>query len=510
MPRVVNSTKREYLPSAHKSKILPRRIPFYPKSLQLAKGPASITMQLKNIIGFVFGPVSSAVLGLVTVPLAAWVFSPADLGRLNIMQVAMSFALLSSVLGLDQAYVREHHEAKDKEQLLLICFAPGFLLLVISGGAAALFAPQISSLLYADTNVSLFVYTLILFYIGHVCRFLSLTLRMEEHGWAYSVSQLIPKLVYTAAIVLLASYPFHKEFIHLLLCTVLSSLAMLIALAWMTRRQLLGAARKKMDYAKLKALMPFSIPLVFSGLAYWGLTATSTMSLSRWSTLDELAIFSVGNSFASVAVVFQSIFSVIWAPLVYKWLANEKDMSVIDQTSQQVLAFVCALIAVCGSLSWLCTLFLPAHYKKVEFLLPCLLLPPLLYILTETTSMGINIRRKTYFSLINTFAAFFITVVAAWALVPLHGAAGAASANAVAFTAYFIFQTEVSNRIWRSSPRLELYAYVTGLLALSLASAFCPPDSRLILHSFWGLILLLIVMKFKPQLIGMFRLFSKK
>lgn len=467
-------------------------------------------MQLKNILGFAFGPVSSAILGLVTVPLTAWVFSPSDLGRLNILQVAQSFAVLLSVLGFDQAYVREHHESVDKEQLLLTCFMPGLLLLVLLGAIAALFAPQISSFMYDEENISLFIYTLILFYIGHVCRFLSLTLRMDGHGWAYSASQVIPKLIYTAAIVLLSFGQFQKEFLHLLLCTLLSSLSMLLVLTWMTREQLLVAVRRKIDYAKLKALMPFSIPLVFSGLAYWGLTATSTVTLGRWSTLAELAIFSVGNSFASVAVVFQSIFSVIWAPMVYKWIAEEKDMGVIDQTSQQVLAVICALVALCGSFSWLCNLILPDHYKNIELLLPSLLLPPLLYILTETTSVGINVRRKTIYSLVNTCVSLFINIIVAFALVPAYGAAGAAASNAIAFTAYFIFQTEVSSRIWRTFPRGESYIYVTGILALSLASAFCPPGFSQILHVLWALIFLTVLKKFHLQLIGMFRLFAKK
>lgn len=467
-------------------------------------------MQLKNIIGFAVGPVGSAFLGLVTVPLTAWVFSPSDLGRLNILQVAMSFALLLSVLGFDQAYVREHHESEDKEQLLLICFMPGFLLLAIAGAVAAFFADSMSALMYAEESAPLFLYTLILFYIGHACRFLSLTLRMEGHGWAYSASQLIPKVVYTAAVVLLAFTQFEKQFIHLILCTIFSSLTMLLVLVWLTRSQFLSAAKKKIDYAQLKALMPFSIPLVFSGLAYWGLTATSTITLSRWSTLDELAIFSVGNSFASVAVVFQSIFSVIWAPLVYKWIADEKDLGMIDKTARQVLAFICALVALCGSFSWLLPMFLPPHYSNIEMLLPALLLPPLLYILTETTSLGINIQRKTIYSLTNTCVCLLINVVVAFLLVPPYGAAGAAASNAVAFTAYFILQTEVSNRIWRPLPRTELYSYATAVLALALASAFCPPAYRHILHVLWALICLAVLYKFRSELIGMFRLFAKR
>ena len=76
-------------------------------------------MQLKSLIGFAVGPIGSALIGLITVPVVAWSFTPADVGRLNVFQLAISFALLFSVLGLDQAYVREYHEVEGRPRLLL-------------------------------------------------------------------------------------------------------------------------------------------------------------------------------------------------------------------------------------------------------------------------------------------------------------------------------------------------------------------------------------------------------
>ena len=74
-------------------------------------------MGIKNFIGFAFGPIASAVLGLITVPVFSWVFSPEDVGRLNILHMVISFCLLLLVLGLDQAYVREFHETSNTSQL---------------------------------------------------------------------------------------------------------------------------------------------------------------------------------------------------------------------------------------------------------------------------------------------------------------------------------------------------------------------------------------------------------
>ena len=152
-------------------------------------------MNLKNIAGFAVGPIATAVLGLIAVPVIAWVFPPADVGRMNVFQIAVSFALLFSVLGLDQAYVREYHEFKDKAQLLLTCFIPGLLVLVAVGGATILFSSDLAQILYADSDPRLYIATLCAFFASYCSRFLSLVLRMQERGWAYSSSQILPKFI---------------------------------------------------------------------------------------------------------------------------------------------------------------------------------------------------------------------------------------------------------------------------------------------------------------------------
>ena len=142
-----------------------------------------------HLLSFAFGPLSAALLELLSVPLMAWVCTPADVGRLNVLQIALSFALLLFVLGLDQAYVREFHEAPDRAQLLRACFAPGFGCLLVLVGISAFFAAPLAQWLYDTPNPWWYWATLLIFLLGYIARFLSLILRMQERGWAFSASQ---------------------------------------------------------------------------------------------------------------------------------------------------------------------------------------------------------------------------------------------------------------------------------------------------------------------------------
>lgn len=428
-------------------------------------------MNIQKIAGFAFGPLAAALLSLVIVPFSAWVFSPADIGRLNILQITLSFALLLSVLGLDQAFVREFHEAQDRPALLRACFTPGFAFLLLVGVVGSFFAAPLTQWLYDSSNPWWYAGTFLCAVLAFVSRFLGLILRMQERGWAYSFSQVLPKALQLLLILFLAWAAFAKNFGHLVWVTLLSSASVLLLYVWNTREDWQQAWRSRIEPAQLQALLRFGLPLVFAGLAYWGLSATSTVALRSLSTLDELAVYSVANSFAGAALVFQSIFSVVWAPTVYKWSAQGVDMQVVDKIAQQVLAAVCVIAAITAIAAGLADYVLPAHYAAVKSILLCMVMQPLLYTLSEVTAVGIGIQRRTMLAVWVALAALAVNATLSYYLVPRLGAVGAAVANATAFTVFFIARTEASARVWRNFPRRCLYAVVGMLLVLAITDA---------------------------------------
>ena len=430
-------------------------------------------MNARKILGFAFGPIAAALFGLLAVPLIAWVFSPADVGRLNVFQITLSFALLVSVLGLDQAYVREFHEAQDRAQLLRACFAPGFVCLLVLGGISALFAAPLAQWLYAEANPWWYWGTLTGILLSYLSRFLSLILRMQERGWAYSASQVLPKALQLLLVLAVAGAAFQKTFDHLLLITLASLGLVFVVYAWNTRSDWSAALHSHIDSAQLKSLFAFGSPLILSGLAFWGLSATSTIALRSLSTLEELAVYSVANSFAGAAMVFQAIFSVVWAPTVYKWSAQGTDMRIVDKIAKQVLRAVCAIVLLCAAFAWVLDYVLPPHYASVKSILLCMLMQPLLYTLSEVTAVGIGIKRRTVLAVWVTLAALLCNAGLSYWLVPQWGAKGAAIANATAFTVFFIARTEVSAQVWRDFNRAYLYLIAAILTSICILFSFC-------------------------------------
>lgn len=427
-------------------------------------------MNLHKLLGFALGPIASAAFGLVTVPFVAWAFSAEDVGRLNILQITISFCLLLTVLGLDQAYVREFHQSSDRPRLLKTCFSPGFMLLMTGVLISLPFHAKVSQLLYGAAQPAFFWITLASVVVAFIARFLSLILRMQERGLAFSMSQVIPKFLFLIILGVFFVFDFKRDFFTLLLAFFASSVAVALVYMWNTRSQWRPALTARHEKKQVQSLLQFGTPLIFSGLAYWGLVATSSVTLRSLSTFSELGIYSVTTSIAGVAAIFQSVFAVVWAPIVYKWVAAGVDPSRIDRVARQALAVVCAIFLVCGIFSWLTDYFLPPQYSAVKYLVLCAIAQPLLYTLSEITCVGIGISRRTVLTVWVTLAALCANVLLSLWLVPLHGAAGALVANAVAYLVFFVARTEASAFVWRQFPRTRLFVFTSVAVALSVAT----------------------------------------
>lgn len=456
-------------------------------------------MNKKNIIGFAFGPITGGVLGLITLPIMTWIFSAEDIARANILQITISFFLLFTVLGLDQTYVREYHETENKSALLKSCVLPGLILLAIICTISVFFSSKISILLFDNSNPIYYIITLIAILITFISRFLSLILRMQDRGLAFSMSQVLPKVLQLVIIIGFGLSSFHKEFIHLQISSIFSLIVILFIYSWNTKNELKSSLRQKVKANEIIKFLQYGFPLIFSGLAFWGINATSTFSLKSSSNLSELAIFSVAMSCASAATIIQSIFSVIWTPTAFKWHANGVDMQRIDLIAQQTLALIVAVFVLSGTFAWIIDILLPQKYSEVKFLMLCCIIQPLLYTLSVVTSIGIGIAKKSLLSLLSSIGALLTNILLCFLLIPKLGASGAAIANSFAFFILFLINTEASAYVWRKFPRTKIYITVIGMVTLATLSVTYGNKLSFHISYAWATLIPLVIIIFKKQ-----------
>lgn len=454
-------------------------------------------MNRKKILAFALGPVLGAALSFISLPLIAWYFQPEDIGRNNVFQIFTSFSILLFILGLDQAYVREFHETENRFSLFKACFVPGLILLVTALIATLPFAGDISKLLYGENQPQWYLITAGCVILSFTTRFLSLVVRMQERGLAYSASQVLPKLAVIAVLVGYVVFGAEPIYTNLLYANLVSVFLVVVVFGWNTRADWIPAATAKVNSAELKKLLHFGAPLIGAGVAYWGLSATSTIALRTFSDFKELGIYSMAMSFAGMAMIFQMIFSTVWMPTVYKWVAAKEDLRKIDTVTSHVLAAVCFIFALAGMFSWVIDYVLPADYMQVKYIVVCCMAQPLLYTLSETTVVGLNVQRKSMHALGIAILALACNALLSFLLVPRFGAAGAAISNALAYAVFFIARTEIAGRLWRPIQRTQLYSMIILVLSIAIWTALLTPKTTMHPSLVWLMALMFFIFIFR-------------
>ncbi|MDC5466880.1 oligosaccharide flippase family protein [Acinetobacter baumannii] len=455
-------------------------------------------MDTKKLIGYAVGPIGSSILGFITLPIITWFYSVEDVGRVSMLQVFTSFFILLFCLGLDQAYVREFHSTKEKAQLFKTTLLPGLLLSVLSLIVVLSYDSTIIALwLYDIPDTYLSIITIICFVIALVSRFLSLIIRMQERALAFSMSQLLPKILFLIFILFTVWLQFSRDTYNLLTANALSIVFAFLIFSWNTRADLITTFKYKIEKEQLRQVLGFGLPLVIGGLAAWGLNVMDKLFLRAMSNYTELGIYSVAMSIAAVAAILSGIFNTIWSPMVFKWESeNSVDLKKIDNISETILVIIYFLIVLSGLFSWIIPYLLPKQYSIIQFLITTCLLGPLFYTLSETTAVGIALTRKTKLSMMASVGAMLVNLLGNYLLVPKYGAIGATASTAFAFWCFFILRTEFSKLVWRKIPVLKSYIVVTVLMVSSVYSMFFLKENYLVFHLIWFLLLVVGVFIF--------------
>ena len=467
-------------------------------------------MTPRTIATFAIGPIGGALLGLITLPIITWFFSQEDVGKMAMLQVTIAFSTLLFSLGLDQSYVREFHEVTDKHALLKRALFPGLALLVSVLILVSLSGQTLSVWLFESEDTQLNLLIVVALLSAFVSRFLSLVLRMNERGLAFSMSQLLPKLLLLIIVGGFVLFEAEKSLSNLVLANTSSIFLVCLVFSYNTRNEWLESIRSNFDKEKLKGMLTFGMPLIFGGVAFWGLTAVDKVFLRTLASFEELGVYSVAVSFAAAATILQSIFSTVWAPTVYKWASKGDGLQYVNKVSRYILIIVVLAFCTAGLFSWIVPRFLPSNYNEVQWIVVSCLGYPLLYTLSETTVVGVGIARRSGFAMLASVLAFLINVTGNWLMIPVFGAAGAAVSTCISFWVFLVLRTEFSIYLWQPMPRCLLYTYSALIVAGACAFTLYGHHLQHIMTGFWLAVLASVAVVFKADLVEVFRFFSQK
>ena len=468
-------------------------------------------MNKKKILAYAIGPVGSGIFSVATLPIITWFYNVDDVGRISMLQIFTSFAILFFCLGLDQSYVRAYHDSDNKPLLLKHAMFPGVCICILSCLLIFIYKPDfISKILYSVESVYLSFLTFFCFIVALIIRFLSLTLRMQERAIAFSMSQVLPKILLLLFVISAVVWAGSRDSKQLFTANALALFIACLIFAWNTRNDWIPAFAQKFDKIEFQTHLSYGFPLLIGGLASWGLNVSDRIFLRLFSSYTDLGVYSVAMSIASAATIFATIFNTIWAPLVFKWVSSsEIDLKKIDDISEYILMAIYFIVVVAGLFSWLLDFILPNQYLSVKYLIIICIIGPLFYTLSEVTGIGIAIAKKTRFSMYASIAAMLTSIVLNFFLVKKLGALGAAISTAFSFWFFYILRTEFSQLVWRKTIKLRGYLITFSILLISSIYSLLMMSIGLQM-AYWGMFLILGMFIFKREINSILNLFKRR
>ncbi len=424
---------------------------------------------IKNFAGFSFGPIISAVIGFLTVPLTTWLIEPSMFGKASMFVTAQSLVSLMLFLGFDQAFVREYREVDDKKNLLYNSLLLPVLFSLVLLTIIIIKREYISLILFSETDFLSIIILAVSIPILIYKRFGLLLLRMEEKGLIYSLIQILEKVIYL--IILIPVFLFWERSYRSI---IISSFGMIII---MTLVELIITRKywfKKvtLDKKLLKRMSKFGIPLIPVGILVWVMNSMDKVSLRIWSDFNEIGLYAGAFKIVLVMDIIKRSFSNFWVPVSYRWYNEKVSIKKFETVNRNLSAFLSLVFALIVISRNIIILMLDPLYSSSASLVPFLLFVPIMYTLSETTVLGIAFSRRTVFNLYITIIVAIINLSGNIYLVPRFGALGAAIATAFSYILFFILRSIIGNRLWEGISLRKGFINLALLVLLSGLTLF--------------------------------------
>ncbi len=418
------------------------------------------------------GGAALQLVGIVTLPILARVFTPADYGVLELGVVVAAILMIVVDGGMASASQRSYFDYADEQEAerrrvlvtaLLFQLAIGLLLaavLVALPGAISrqLFAGRDESAVVVLIGVALPAFAL--------AQFTREILRLEFRAWSYLVTSVAGALV-AATVTILAVVAWDTGisgvFAGALAGWVVGAV---LGLALAGRRLVARPSPRE-----LSVMLRYGLPLIPVALSLWALSLIDRLMLSRLADLDELGQYAVANRIASPVLLLVTALSLAFSPFILSLYQTdpEHEKRVRGRVLTDFTAGL-ALIALVSAL-WareLGELVAPA-FDEAFHAVGLIAFGLVAFGISGVVVAGISIARGTRWLMLYSTVAALANVGLNVVLIPPLGQVGAGLATLAAYVLLCALYYRRAQILYRTPYRIGVVA-ATFALALALGS----------------------------------------
>ena len=462
---------------------------------------------IKKFLSFSIGGYVNALIGLLTVPIITRILSPEQYGIASLISIIVEMLVVFCSLALDQSFVRFFYEVEEEERgkLLQDCLYYPVFITIFSSLIIFIFRNQISIFILGKKEKVIWLIIVFSIVALIIKSFAFLVVRMQQKGGLYSFFYIFIKVVEFSFILLFFKI-YGNDYKVIALATLFSTLITSLLMIVVERKiWKLGGKRK----IEKKELLNFSAPLVLTLALTWVFGSSDKITIKIFSNLKELGLYSGAFRIVSVISVIQTGFTSFWTPFIYERYSKNPDDLVFYKKANDYLSLIFFLIgfSILATRNIIIILLGEKYYDSL-FIVPMLIFVPIMYLISETTMMGIGFKKKSkYFLYISIIVAIF-NIIGNILLVPKYGAKGAAISTGISYIIFFSLRTYFSLKLINFGFNLKrIYMVTILLLCYALYLSFYNILKYTILSG--GLLIITVLLIYKSVLLELKQKFIK-
>ncbi len=452
----------------------------------------SLERTAKHTVIYMLGLMANRGVAFLLVPLYTRTFEPSVFATWDLATTTIIFLIPLFELGMASALVRYYHYhdcASGRGKAIATAFTFVLGASILFCGLAFAFAPWLAAAIFGDAELShlveLVAVTVALTAVTN--QFLSL-LRAKEKSIAFSALNLVRAIVGPTAILLfIVVFDFGLQ--GVLWGDIIGIVAMGAAGFWLTRKDI----GLNISGRHLKSMLRFGLPLIPWTLTISIITLSDRYFLRAWSTMDELAVYSLGAKIGMIMTLFTRAFQTAWPASAYSIAKQEDAKEQLAKGGRYVFAAASLLgaalalaapelVAVFGG---------SAFYTPAIHIVPWVVFSYALYQFTLVLLIAITITHKTYYVMVLAVGAVCVKVVFSSVLIPRYGAYGAGLSTFGSFGVLLTCGYIVAQRVYSVPYSLRPIVVFASLVAVCSVLAFSLADESNLQHATMRLFLLI-------------------
>jgi O-antigen/teichoic acid export membrane protein len=465
-----------------------------------------------------FASVLKKIIGFGLLPFYTRALSPAEYGALDSLATFTFFVVVIFGLGMDSAtgrYFFIAHNDKEKSKVLYT----SIIIRVISNVLPVLmlipFCGRISTLLFGTIAYKwVIVIALISIPVQNISKLQESLFRYYRAPWKYAAVSIVRTIVNPSAGILLVVILQWGVFGATLASLISSTIVLFFAYFYYTRKKYIAV----FSWYWAKKMLRFGYPLIFTGVLVWVNNVSDRFFLLHYTTLDQIGLYSIGNTFSQPILLINMALTMSSTVLVMSLHSEEKNNRDKPKTKAFLTKIWYIYLAIAGSLAVMVSVF---SYEIVKFVttpeyiggilaIPFLLFSHMLYQSAQITGGGMALEEKSKPYIWIMLAAGGFNVLLNFYFIPKYGFVGAAITTVLSNIIYFVFAYFWSQKVFYIK-RSFIKPMTYFLIALGLSVFF--PFAQLKFNmeiSIWYKIVVFLFSLALPFVLGLVKLETVK